>query len=197
MIDDRSTRKKKEVAYANSILRNAVRAGGIDEAIRVRTDLSSILKAAIDNAETADMLSKEVGDLYPETSKHIDRHAFVERVFKGVNEILLNTLIVMADYGDLSLCLGMYETYNKLLEEKYDVAVVDVTTVVDLDDNLRNLIIKKAQNELDSNVILHEHINKNILGGIIIEARNRIIDCSLLTILEKTKSELTSIHHYG
>ena len=77
------------------------------------------------------------------------------------------------------------------------VIVVNVVSAVELDDHLRELIKKKAQNELDANIVLNEHVDKNILGGVILSARNRIVDCSLLTMMERAKSELTSAHQYG
>ena len=42
-----------------------------------------------------------------------------------------------------------------------------------------------------------QDIDKDILGGVILSARHRIIDCSLLTMMERAKKELTSVHHYG
>lgn len=197
MKDDRSTRRKKQQAYAESILLNAVLIDGIDEALRVLDDLNNILKATMGNVQLADVFRDQVDEYERESRKKIDPGKLVREIFSGASEAVLDTLSVMAENRDLYLCMSMYETYNKLLEEHFDVIVVNVVSAVELDDHLRELIKKKAQNELDANIVLNEHVDKNILGGVILSARNRIVDCSLLTMMERAKSELTSVHHYG
>lgn len=197
MKDDRSTRQQKQRAYAESILYNAILKGGINEALRVRNELESILTAAMVNSQMSEMLSHEIGELNKEEKANIDKVKFVNTVFKGASEAVLDTLSVMAEYDDIYLCQSMYNTYNDLLERHFNVIVVDVTTSVELDDNLRKLIKNKAQNDLDAEIVLNEHIDKDILGGVVLRARNRILDCSLLTMMERSKKELTSAHHYG
>lgn len=197
MKDDRRTRRKKQQAYAESILLNAVLIDGINEALRVLDDLNNILQATLENVQLADVFRDQVDEYEKESSKRIDAGEVVRKIFAGASEAVLDTLSVMAENRDLYLCMSMYETYNKLLEEHFDVVVVNVISAVELDDHLREVIKKKAQNELDANIVLNEHVDKNILGGVILSARNRIIDCSLLTMMERAKSELTSAHHYG
>ena len=197
MKDDRRTRRRKQQAYAESILLNAVLINGIDEALRVLDDLNNILKATLENVQLADVFRDEVDEFETETRKKVDRGKIVRKIFAGASEAVLDTLSVMAENRDLYLCMSMYETYNKLLEEHFDVIVVNVVSAVELDDHLRELIKKKAQNELDANIVLNEHVDKKILGGVILSARNRIVDCSLLTMMERAKNELTSVHHYG
>lgn len=197
MKDDRKQRKRKQQAYAEGILLNAILIGGIDEALRVRDDLNSILIATLESVALSDVFRDEVKELEKDSSSKVDASKFVRDIFAGASEAVLDTLSIMAENRDLYLCMSMYETYNNLLEEHFNVVVVDVVSVVPLDDHLRELIKTKAQNELDAKIVLHEHIDKNILGGIVLSARNRIIDCSLLTMMERAKTELTSIHHYG
>ena len=197
MKDDRRTKRKKQQAYAESILLNAVLIGGIDEALRVLDDLNNILKATLENVQLADVFRDQVDEYERELRKRIDPGKIVRKIFSGASEAVLDTLSVMAENRDLYLCMSMYETYNDLLEKHFDVIVVNVISAVELDDHLRELIKTKAQNELDANIVLHEHVDKNILGGVILSARNRIIDCSLLTMMERAKTELTSVHHYG
>ena len=42
----------------------------------------------------------------------------------------------MCDNADVSLLPNMFYIYNDLVEEVYNVVLVDITTVVKLDDNL-------------------------------------------------------------
>lgn len=197
MRDDRKQKRRKQQAYAESILLNAILIGGIDEALRVRDDLQNILTATMGNVELAGVFRDQVDEYERESRAKVDVSKIVREIFAGASEAVLDTFSVMANNRDLYLSMSMFETYNKLLEEHFDVIIVNVVSAVELDDHLRELIITKAQNELDAKIVLHEHVDKNILGGVVLSARNRIIDCSLLTMIERAKNELTSIHHYG
>ena len=81
-------------------------------------------------------------------------------------------------------------SYEEQIEGKLNIAVVDVTTVVPLDDSLREVIKKKAEADLGSEVVLREHIDKSILGGIIMSANGKRIDASVLSQLESARSVL-------
>lgn len=197
MKDDRATKIKKKIAYAESMLYNAILIGGLDEALRVRDNLNDILKATLGNVELADVFRDNLEEYGAETHKRVDVDKMIREIFNGASQAVLDTMSIMAQNRDLYLSMSIYETYNDLLEKHFKVIVVDVLTAVELDDNLREVIKTKAQNDLDANIVLNEHVSKHILGGVILSARNRIIDCSLLTMMERAKSELTSIHHYG
>jgi len=68
--------------------------------------------------------------------------------------------------------------------------VVDVTTAVALDDHLREIITKKASTELGKNVVLNEHVDKSMLGGIIMSTKDERIDASLLSQIENARNVL-------
>ena len=53
--------------------------------------------------------------------------------------------------------------------------------VVELDDHLREVITKKAEADLGTNVVLREHIDKSLLGGILMSANGKRIDASVLS----------------
>lgn len=197
MKDDRHTKILKQKAYAQYIMDDALRIGGLDEAIKVRNELSMVLSAAIANSTIAEMFREQIDEYYRETSKRIDIDKLIRVIFKGASESVISLLTFMADKRDLYLCKGIYGVYNNMLEEKFNVVIVDVTTAVELNDHLREVIKAKIKNDLGSDIVLDEHIDKNILGGVVLKAKNRIIDCSLLSIFEKTKSELTSVHNFS
>jgi F-type H+-transporting ATPase subunit delta len=74
--------------------------------------------------------------------------------------------------------------------DELNLVAVDVTTAVELDDYLRDLIKKKASSELGKDIVLNEHVDKSILGGIIMSTKDERIDASLLTLVEKTREAL-------
>lgn len=192
--DDRHTKILKQQVYAKAIMDSAINAGGFDEALKVRSDFVVIANAALSNYGVADIFEKEIDEYYKETRKNIDPKQFISSTFKGASKSLLDVLVILAENRDLYLLGSMFNVYNNLLEEKFNAVIVDIFTSVELDDNLRDLLKQKLQNDLDSNVYLNEHVDKDILGGIVIKAKNRIIDCSMLSVLENAKNQLTAVH---
>ena len=54
----------------------------------------------------------------------------------------------MAERGDFALLSRVWASYQEQLERKLDVTVVDVTTVVPLDDHLREVIVNESRSRL-------------------------------------------------
>ena len=90
----------------------------------------------------------------------------------------------------LRVAVARWASYGEQLERKLNVTVVDVTTVVELDDHLREVITKKAEADLGTNVVLREHIDKSLLGGILMSANGKRIDASVLSQLESARNVL-------
>lgn len=67
----------------------------------------------------------------------------MKAVFGSYNEILVSLLCVMASRCDMGKLRGIYHKYEELIESKLNFNVVDVTTVVELDDNLRTVITER------------------------------------------------------
>ena len=83
-----------------------------------------------------------------------------------------------------------FSLYEDLIESKLNFNVVDVTTVVELDDNLRTVITNKAESDLGRDCVLVEHIDPSIQGGIILSTGDRYVDASVRTQFDKARIAL-------
>lgn len=169
--------------YASVLLDAANAAGGQDAVLEVRDQLEVVTKALRSNVGLEVALAEEA--YTPE-----QRETLVRNVFAGMNPALVETLLVMAERDDLGLAGRIYRAYDEQIEEKLGVAVVDVTTVVELDDALRETISNKAAQDLGKQVVLREHVDKSILGGIIMSVSGRRIDASIATQLDTARTVL-------
>ena len=182
---------KEEVAtYAGMLLDAAYNAGGQERALEVRDQLEQVLSIYRGNADLRDALANPA--LLPE-----QRHQLAEGVFEGVDPLIRSVIAVMAERENLGQLSQVVSTYRDASEEKLGVCVVDVTTVVDLDDELRKVIIEKLSQDLGKNVVLREHIDKSILGGIIMSTHGKRIDASVASQLERTRNVLTETNDGG
>ena len=130
------------------------------------------------------------GALSDKSAKPEDRAAVARGTFAMCNQNLAEMLAVMAERNDIDLVNRIYTSFVEQLERKLNVVIVDVTTVVSLDDHLREVITNKVQADLKANVVLREHIDKSLLGGILIAAGGKRIDASVASKLEAARTAL-------
>lgn len=118
------------------------------------------------------------------------RAALAATAFGGFSEAPREVLTVMAERGDLGLLPRMCERYAELVEERLDTVIVTVTTVVELDDHLRQVIDEKLVADFGKKIILREQIDPSIIGGIVMSARGKRIDASVASQLENARAAL-------
>ncbi len=172
---------KEEVAtYADALFEAVRSAGGLDRVLSVRYQMEEII--AIVNADMNVSVALKGADYAPE-----QRAQLIRGTFADADEVLVDVMAVMAERGDITLLPRVYEAYGRLLADKLNTVVVDVTTVVPLDDELRSTIKQKAETDLGKDVVLRETIDESILGGIIMSTEGKRIDASVISQLNHAR----------
>lgn len=178
---------KEEVAtYAGVLLNSALEEGGRDRVLDVRDQLEQVLAIYRGNADLREALSNPA--FLPE-----QRHELAANVFEGIDPLAVSVLAVMAERDNFGMLSQVVSAYRDASEEKLGVCVVDVTTVVALDDELRSAIAEKLSKDLGKDVVLREHIDASILGGIIMSTHGKRIDASVASQLKHVRNVLTEI----
>ena len=175
---------KEEIAtYAGVLFDAASDRGGLEAVLEVRSQMEAVI-----GAMRADMgLASTLSD--PDAADDV-RYELAKGAFGACEPELGEVLAVMAQRRDLDLLPRVLEALNGLMAEKLGTVVVDVTTVVPLDDELRRIIQEKTKADLGRNVVLHEHIDKSILGGIIMSTGEKRIDASIISQLNHARNVL-------
>ncbi len=170
-------------AYANTAIDGAYATGGKEAVVEIRNQMLEILGFMASNIDLR--LSCDDEGYSPE-----EREGIVKAVFGSYNSILVALLSVMASRCDMGKLRRVYNQYVELIETKLNFNVVDVTTVVELDDNLRTVITEKAESDLGRECVLVEHIDPSIQGGIILSAGSRYVDASVRTQFDRARIAL-------
>lgn len=115
----------------------------------------------------------------------------VDRVFKGkISDFIVNFLNVLIENDRLYLlddiCVAVVERIDRVVGRER----VTVTVAETLDATLKSKIVATLKNTLKKEIIIHEVINKAIIGGIIIRIGDMVIDGSLANGLKKMKNTL-------
>ena len=182
---------KEEVAtYVNLLLEAAINEGGQERVLDVRDQLDAVLSIWRGNADLREALCDPAYS--PE-----QRGRLAANVFEGVDPLVKSVIAVMAERGDLGKLSAVVSSFEEASEDKLGVCVVDVTTVVALDDELRTVITDKLSKDLGKSVVLREHIDASILGGIIMSTHGKRIDASVASQLEHTRNVLTESNDGG
>ena len=190
MPNNRHLEQGKVLTYASVLLDSVYESGGQDAVLEVRDQFESVVKIIRSNMDLAGALSDS-------SSKPETRASVARGTFAMCDQALCGTLAVMAERKDIDLVNRIYASFVEQLERKLNIVVVDVTTVVSLDDHLREVITNKVAADLKANVVLREHIDTSLLGGILITAGGKRIDASVASKLEVARTALKQTTHGG
>ena len=175
---------KEQIATYTQLLFEAARNDGGQECVlEVCDQAKTIVTALRGNADLVSAL-KDPG-YTPEQKATLARNVFAQ-----ANPALVSVVALMAERGELDYLSRVADGLTERMADELNLVVVDVTTAVELDDHLRDLIKQKAGSELGKTIVLQEHVDKSMLGGIIMSTKDERIDASLLTQVEKTREAL-------
>ncbi len=180
MATNRLVQKGKVDIYATTLFEAANNDGGQDSVVEVRNQIARLLTLIWSDMDLTQALSNP--DYTPE-----QRLTLARGVFADVHPALREVVAIMAQNGDAELLTRVYHAYEEVVAQKLNLCVVDVKTVVPLDDNLRQLIKDKTEADLGCKAVLNESIDKSILGGIIMSVNGKRIDASVISQLNKAR----------
>jgi F-type H+-transporting ATPase subunit delta len=183
MANNRLVQKEKIAVYADAMFEAANAAGGQDSVLEVRNQMAELIRIINADMELS-------GALTNSTYTPEQRNGLVKAVFAECNQALVEVLAVMAENLDADELFKVSHVFENLLKEKLNLCVVDVTTVVPLDDNLRQLIKEKAEADLGCKIELNESIDESLLGGIIMSVNGMRIDASVISQLNNARQVL-------
>lgn len=190
---DRKIKKQKVLAYSEALFCLTDKGYDNKTFLKVLSDLDSINIACFNDFNVSSFFNKNKGSIdFANVSKD-DINKFVEDSFSGIDSILIEVLKIMVQNEDMDLVYHVSKKYKELIEEKLKVLIVDVYTCVELDDNLKVLFTNKLNTDFNKNIILNEHIDKNILGGFVLYVKGYRIDYSILHYINLIKSNVYSL----
>lgn len=170
-------------AYAKTIVENVFEGEGREELVEVRNQIRVLIRQLRSNPQFIQALKND--ELSSEQLEGL-----IKNVFTGFNPVLLQVVGVMAGQRDMELLPRVLHAFDRHMADDYNLVAVDVTTAVELDDHLRDVIRAKVQQEIGKDAVINERINKDMLGGIVMTVQGKRIDASVRAQLNKARIEL-------
>lgn len=117
----------------------------------------------------------------------------IEDLFSEQHRAVVELLVVMAERGEFGLLSRVKQAVLETAEERFSAILAEVTTAVSLNDHLRDVIKQKLSADFGKDIVLSEHIDPSILGGIVMSARGKRLDASLATQLVHARNVLSHV----
>jgi F-type H+-transporting ATPase subunit delta len=167
--------------YADTLVDLAQEAGVADE---VLADFGRFVELMKRDDAFADFMMNPGVDL-DNRGKVLEKH-FRRRI----NDLLLNTLLVINRKGRSRLVELIYERFGAKLEEARNEIDVQVTSAVPLTNKLRERIRQVASEMSGKSAKLIEKVEPAILGGLVLRIGDEKIDNSVARHVEGARESL-------
>jgi F-type H+-transporting ATPase subunit delta len=188
MTTDRRFAKKASQVYAEALL-EAV-SDSPERVFEVSGQLEAACKAITGSLELRDVLANRGIELQA-------RQGIAHDLFEGFEPALLSVLDVAIERDDIRLLPRVTEAYVEAAERELGAVIIDVTTVIALDEELRDHIKKKYSAQFGKGVLLREHLDPALVGGIVLSTHGRRIDASVASQLEGARAVLSTVSSGG
>ena len=120
-----------------------------------------------------------------------ERTATLDKVFRGrVSPLVMNFLGVLNSKGRLRLMGSIAEAYVNLLDEQQGNVEVDVTVAQRLSPEQLEQVRQRVSEALGKTAVVHQYVDENIIGGLVLRVEDRLIDASVKYQLEAMREKL-------
>ncbi len=101
-------------------------------------------------------------------------------------------LAILARRDRMELVPQIAGHFHRLVNEHRDIAVAQVTTAVPIDERQKTVIASRLGRRLSKTVVLETRVDPSILGGVIAQIGDNVIDGSVRGRLERLRRTLTA-----
>ncbi|MFI3329191.1 MAG: ATP synthase F1 subunit delta [bacterium] len=128
--------------------------------------------------------------LSPKISKQ-EKKEVIKKCFKSCDINFINFINVVIDNSRVDMFEDIYNDFNLLIDEKNNVVTIDVYSTEVLSTEQTDEILNKLSNGyIGKSIVLDNHIDKELLGGIKLFHNGKQIDGSIKSQLNRLKENL-------
>jgi F-type H+-transporting ATPase subunit delta len=109
---------------------------------------------------------------------------------------LLSFLLLLIEKNRINLLGDIGREFEELVEDYKGLVKARVTTAVHVDEDYKNRLKEKLESVTEKQIEIVHRIDKDILGGIIVQLNYNVIDRSVRSQLDALKHELKTIKVY-
>ena len=170
-----------EWVYAQALLDLAEQAEQRDD---VRQEMDEIAVLLDGEPELANLLASRV-------LSAADRSGCIERVFSGqVSDLSYRFLQVVNNKDRLADLAGIIRAFGRLVDQKRGLVDVDAYVASEMDESQARRVAVELGMVLGGEVVLQQHVDTRLIGGLKLRVGDRLIDASVATQLRRMKEKM-------
>ena len=116
----------------------------------------------------------------------------VEAVLSEVDPMVQNLISLLVARGSVGVVGDVYDNYTRLVDIAKGRQRVELTSAVELEDNQIDKIKVFVEGLVKKEVVIHTSVDESILGGIVIQIGDQLLDGSTKTQLEGLRKQVRS-----
>ena len=164
-------------------------------------------RALFEVAQEHDVLDRvrdELGQFADELAENRDLQVFffspyfssqekkdgIARVIEGADERFVRFLELLAERHRLPVVFRMRRAFDALWREERKLLPVSVTSAVELESALVEDIGRKIEEQTGRKVELSSTVDPDVLGGIVLQVGDRVLDASVRNRLERLRKQV-------
>ena len=120
------------------------------------------------------------------------KRAVLEALLPSVSAEVQRFLAILAHRDRLELVPEIAVVFRRLVNEYRNVAVATVTTAVPIDERQRSQIAAKLGQRLGKTIVVETRVDPSILGGVVAQVGDNVIDGSVRGRLDRLRRTLTA-----
>ncbi|MBZ9685067.1 F0F1 ATP synthase subunit delta [Clostridium estertheticum] len=164
--------------YALALYTVAEEKGKVEEYLNDLREIVSLMKNDIEFLKVIK---------YPQISTSAKKKMFI-KIFKGrIDEDLLSFLLILIEKDRILFTEEKLKEMEKIHLERNNTLLVEVITVIPLEASEKENLRMKLFKMFDKNIIFHEKLDKNIIGGVYIRVGDYVIDGTIKSKFEEMK----------
>jgi len=167
--------------YAEALLEMAETAGQLSEIGDELKQLDELLEA---HPELSDLLSNRIISTR-------EREASIDAIFKGrVSDLMYHFLLVVNNKNRFDTLPSIVRAFTLISDERSGVIEADAFVAREMSQEQVVAVCDRVSQAVGRNVVLHQHIDPKLIGGLKIRVGDRLIDGSLTTQLRLIRNAL-------
>jgi len=132
------------------------------------------------------------GFLLNKTTKKEDKKDILKTVFKkgSLNEYVLNLLCILVEEHKFDHFAAIKQSFEIMVNDEKGIAIAQIISAVDLDDDDKNKIITKLETKLSKKINATYLVDEKIIASLVIKIGDNLVDNSHRTKLDNLKKHL-------
>jgi F-type H+-transporting ATPase subunit delta len=114
----------------------------------------------------------------------------LDKVVSGADPVVMNFLKLLIEKHRMPVLFRVRATYDAMWEDENKLLPVSITSVVELDEGTVKELGDRIAEQTGRKVELSSQVEPDILGGIVVQVGNSVLDASVRNRLEQLRKQV-------